>query len=539
MHVDLFPNNTRSNFETYMQEDVLSYIPNGSIEVAVKSITFDNSRVHEGLEQELKEESLALRTNLIPSVISSFGYANVAAIFTVRRSGLTIFEFQNPTFFESSKELLSRANFRIENFSTGKVPDFRIGPPTLVEIAVRLQVPRLKEPFQMLLDSSCPHSKKNFPLNTNSDFIIQLPHHLDFQKDWNVCLKSIHLSNEIETIHNCWGKVGNHLFKLEDGYVANLSVVIDKLNAECAGKVIFELASDERMVTIKDDSMYWEENKTLFLFLQLSNNLCHLLGFPMGEDGVNLNTFVFKKPHPYTLYQSFIKAGISNLESRLNEINKTRDSWAKVGDSKIKLMDGYDGNVTSLKEVIDKLNKKFAGKIIFELTSKKMVTMKDDPNYWKEENNNPNPPLLLQMSINLCYYLGFEVDAQAVESGVMAFMFVEPFENTIHKSSFNANIFSLQPRQFIVCADFVEHSALGGQQVQMLKYFVVPQMEQKNKRIDVDFNINAYVKLNNKNFDRIHIRILSAADGQLVKSNPNSPTLLQLLFVNTNSPISK
>ena len=73
----------------------------------------------------------------------------------------------------------------------------------------------------------------------------------------------------------------------------------------------------------------------------------------------------------------------------------------------------------------------------------------------------------------------------------------------------------------------------------MLKYFVVPQMEQKNKRIDVDFNINAYVKLNNKNFDRIHIRILSAADGQLVKSNPNSPTLLQLLFVNTNSPISK
>ena len=266
----------------------------------------------------------------------------------------------------------------------------------------------MKPPFQILLDSSCPHSKKNFPLNTNSDFIIQLPQHLDFQKDWIVCLKSIQLSNEIDTIHNCWGKVGNHLFKLEDGYVANLSVVIDKLNAECAGKVIFELASDK--VYIRDDGEYWFDymfygEEVPPLSLQLSNNLCHLLGFPMNEDGVN--SFIFENPWQFEMFQS----------------------------------------------------------------------------------------------------------------------------------SFNANIFSLQPRQFIVCADFVEHSALGGQQVQMLKYFVAPQMEQNNKRLDVDFNNYTYVKLNNKNFDRIHIRILSAADGQLLKSNPNSPTLLQLLFVNTDSTI--
>ena len=266
----------------------------------------------------------------------------------------------------------------------------------------------MKPPFQILLDSSCLHSKKTFPLNTNSDFIIQLPQPLHFQKDWIVCLKSIQLSSEINTIHNCWGKVGDKSFKLEDGYVTSLSVVIEKLNAECAGKLYFELMNSGETVVITDNSKYWVDNiyfgkKVPPLVLQLSNNLCHLLGFPMGEDG--LNTFIFEKP-------------------------------------------------------------------------------------WHTE---------------------------------------------IFQSSFNANIFSLQPQQFLVCADFVEHSALGGQQVQMLKYFAAPEMEHNNRLLDVDFNNNTYVKLRKKNFDRIHVRILSAADGELLKSNPSSPTLLQLLFVNVNT----
>ena len=266
----------------------------------------------------------------------------------------------------------------------------------------------MKPPFQILLDSSCLHSKKTFPLNTNSDFIIQLPQPLDFQKDWIVCLKSIQLSSEINTIHNCWGKVGDKSFKLEDGYVTSLSVVIEKLNAECAGKLYFELMNSGETVVITDNSKYWVDNiyfgkKVPPLVLQLSNNLCHLLGFPMGEDG--LNTFIFEKP-------------------------------------------------------------------------------------WHTE---------------------------------------------IFQSSFNANIFSLQPQQFLVCADFVEHSALGGQQVQMLKYFAAPEMEHNNRLLDVDFNNNTYVKLRKKNFDRIHVRILSAADGELLKSNPSSPSLLQLLFVNVNT----
>ena len=282
----------------------------------------------------------------------------------------------------------------------------------------------MKPPFQILLDSSCHHSKKTFPLNTNSDFIIQLPQRLNFRKDWIVCLKSIQLSSEINTIHNCWGKVGDRSFKLEDGYVTSLSVVIDKLNAECAGKVIFELTDKDRIVWIRDVAEYWIdylflEEEVPPLQLQLSNNLCHLLGFPMGEDGTN--TFIFD--------------------------NKRNEYQDKLDDI-----------------------------------------------------------LLFRMH-----------------------------QTTLHQSSFSANIFSLQPKQFVVCADFVEHSALGGQQVQMLKYFAAPEMEHNNRRLDVDFNNNTYVKLSKKNFDRIHIRILSAADGRLLKSNSSSPSLLQLLFVNTGT----
>ena len=272
----------------------------------------------------------------------------------------------------------------------------------------------MKPPFQMLLDSSCSQSKKNFPFNSNSDFTIQLPQRLNFQKDWIVCLKSIHLSNEINNIHDCWGQVGDHFFKLEDGYVTSWSTVLNKLNDECANKVGLSLNRGMTIV-IRDLAQHWD-----------------------------------------------------------SLINRYR---------------------------------------------------------YEEGPPEDVPPLVLKLSNNLCHLLGFAIH----EDGFKEFIFDKPQEFTLHQSSFNVNLFSLQPRQFVVCVDFVEHSVMGGQQVQMLKYFVVPEMEQNNKRLDVDFNMNDYKKLSNKDFDRIHIRILSAADGQLLKSNPHSPTLLQLLFVNTGT----
>ena len=39
---DLFPSNSRSKFSTYNDIDHLNYLPDGEIDIAVKSIAFDN-----------------------------------------------------------------------------------------------------------------------------------------------------------------------------------------------------------------------------------------------------------------------------------------------------------------------------------------------------------------------------------------------------------------------------------------------------------------------------------------------------------------
>ena len=96
------------------------------------------------------------------------------------------------------------------------------------------------------------------------------------------------------------------------------------------------------------------------------------------------------------------------------------------------------------------------------------------------------------------------------------------------------NSHALLLSHFIVCCDLIESSLLGGQSVQILKYFPLDKNRHKQKMIDIDFNNNDYIKLKSKNFDRIHIRILSIT-GEPVKCKADVATRMQLLFVNVNS----
>ena len=52
--------------------------------------------------------------------------------------------------------------------------------------------------------------------------------------------------------------------------------------------------------------------------------------------------------------------------------------------------------------------------------------------------------------------------------------------------------------------------------------------------MDQEFANNDFVKLNLKNFDRIHIRIADIS-GKTIECDPDIPTRMQLLFVITNS----
>ena len=108
-------------------------------------------------------------------------------------------EFQNPCFFKTRKELLSRTHFDIIDINQSN-QNPAIGAPTYIQTIVRPSSYKMKRPFTIFLDSSCQISKKLYPKNTNTDFTIELPERLNFRRDWTVTLKTLFLSNNIQNI---------------------------------------------------------------------------------------------------------------------------------------------------------------------------------------------------------------------------------------------------------------------------------------------------------------------------------------------------
>ena len=202
---DLFPSNTRTKFESYIQPRDLNYISSGELEVAIKSITFEFELDSILTKLNKSPYVLALKTNLSHHTISSYGWNNIVSIFSINpgNKGILQFEFNNPTFFLTNHQKLCKSEFNIIDLRTGESPNFSFGSPTFIEVVVRAQLKRMKAPFHMLLDSSCRDSLQRFPKNTNMDFTIQLPKRMEFQKDWAVCVKSIHLNNQFNSLRRC------------------------------------------------------------------------------------------------------------------------------------------------------------------------------------------------------------------------------------------------------------------------------------------------------------------------------------------------
>ena len=146
-----------------------------------------------------------IRSNISEATINGAHYDTIVAVFQDRgkRDVLNI-EFQNPPFFKTRKELLSHAQFNIFDLDSSKhnqTPS--IGSPTYIHTIVRAAPKRMKRPFTIFLDSSCPISKQLYPENTNTDFIIELPERLNFRQNWTVTLKTLFLSNKIQNIEDC------------------------------------------------------------------------------------------------------------------------------------------------------------------------------------------------------------------------------------------------------------------------------------------------------------------------------------------------
>ena len=236
---DLFPNNSSSLFSTQIPEQFLDSIPDGELEAAVKSISFENTRYVEALRSDGR---LALRSNLSSKILSSGEWDNIIAWFSLgknltKKKNLT-FAFDNPCFFPTTKEDLSRASFELVNLYNNSRPTLAENSDTFIQIVVQNSRKRMKRPFYVHLDSACKVSESFFPTNSSTDFTIKLPNRLEFKKDWVIALKNLSLHNNFLNVIDCYITLEGNNYKLDDGFYT-ISQIILELNKLMRGILQF------------------------------------------------------------------------------------------------------------------------------------------------------------------------------------------------------------------------------------------------------------------------------------------------------------
>ena len=150
----------------------------------------------------LKHNVLALRSDVIDHSFSSAVFDQLLAVFSVENllNDVVDIEFRNPIFYRTSKEKISRASFQFIDLETGESPYFGLGVPTFIHCVVKPSPTKMQKPFSILLDSSCPISKKFYPKNSNTEFTINLPETLQLQGNWELTLKSLFIPSKMYNI---------------------------------------------------------------------------------------------------------------------------------------------------------------------------------------------------------------------------------------------------------------------------------------------------------------------------------------------------
>ena len=284
LHDDIYPHNTRSNFSTFIHPSSLRYISDGPIEAAVTGVSLDNSR----LSTYDTSECIGIKSNICQPIISSSNFEALLCWFdieTQHKDSIIHKSFKNPAFFPTTKQLLASATFEIIDLKTKKQPSFSTGSPTFIIVAVKKQTPRMKNPFNILLDSSCTVSKSYFPSNNNMEFTIQLPKRLEFQKDWIVALKSISFTRKFYNVYDFTVEtedLSGQIKKivLRDGYYDSLQNWLKEIYQDLSGHLWLKKDSSDK-VTIypmkKLKRVQFSNNMRSFLKLPSTYNSDYFL----------------------------------------------------------------------------------------------------------------------------------------------------------------------------------------------------------------------------------------------------------------------
>ena len=296
MQVELFPNNTRSKFESFININDLDYLPNHNIEAAIKSITFNNKRD----APQHKDEILAVRSNVTKPTIRNSGFDRIISFFNAssKNSDVTHIDFKNPTFFETTKESLAAATFDIINLDSDTAPNFAIGSPTFIQLAVKKTTSGMKKPFNVFLDSADEISNSLYPTNTSMEFTIKLPDILEFKRDWHVTLKSLHIPNLLFNVtkNSCMWQFDDTkrpprtewiqtVGAIQEGCYDTTKKLMNKLQSDWDKKRVPLVISEKEgkvKITLKHDNNIIR-GRVIQLFL--SPKLANILGLSIKETG--------------------------------------------------------------------------------------------------------------------------------------------------------------------------------------------------------------------------------------------------------------
>ena len=288
----LFPKNTKSKFESFIDINDLDYLPNYNLEAAIKSVTFDNNRD----SNQLKDEVLAVRSNVTQPGIRNSVFDRIISLFKAPTASKRVIhvDFKNPTFFQTTKESLARATFEIINIETDSPPNFAIGSPTFIQLTVKKSTLRMKKPFNVFLDSADGISNSLYPTNSNMEFTVKLPDILEFKRDWHVTLKSLHIPNLLYNIYKntCYFQYDDYggaskkkiqeFHAIEEGCYSTPAALVNKLQSTWDAKNIpLTISEKDGRVKIKHNKHLGEKR---VIQLYLNSKLALILGFNFANE---------------------------------------------------------------------------------------------------------------------------------------------------------------------------------------------------------------------------------------------------------------
>ena len=519
---EMFPQNTRSKFDNYIDINHLSYLPSHDMEAAIKSITFDNKR-----EQKLlKEHVIGVRSNISDFSIKNSEYDKIVALFVGSKiNDVVHIEFSNPTFFTTQKELLSRAHFELIDIETNSAPNFIIGSPTYIQVVIRKSTQRMKRPFTVFLDSSCTKSKEMYPKNNSMDFTIKLPERLEFRRNWNVVLKSLFLSNKfvngndiyIKYYNPNWGK--KHLYDVELSHIpfhdTTLDGVLQKINN------LFQVYGIKVKANFMNGRVSLEDHDT-FREGQIIKKYHFTYSLYTKTKRFKVMKFAKRIKVTYDNYKTFDI--FLNAISKQFENNDIPLIIERVND-KVRIRDYgviEEGDGSDLK--IDKNLSYILG---FTLVKKSQTLNFDENKEYLATHNSKYKYAhhSLSLSPSLAHMLGFKQYTEDKSEFTIQFNEVSQYT-----ASYEPDIFLQHPRNLLIGCDVVCDTIFGGEHVKLLRLVPNP-VDLSSDILSFEFLQNEYVELGVKEFDTIRIRIVGV-DGKTIRCISEIPTRLQLMFVN-------